>query len=271
MDRTMSNGTGFSGQYPPEVANMYENLETTPDDLVLWFHHVNYTHRLHSGKTVIQHFYDAHYEGAQMAQTLLSLWESLEGKIDDERYNAQHYRQLYQAGHSIVWRDAIVGFYHNISGIPDEAGRVSHHAWRIEAESMDLDGYVPYLVSPFEAASNYTGVVTSSNLTTGTASTKVQYPSGKYDLAVNYFDLMGGISHWTVYLNEKVVGEWTGDHENTLGHAPSIYLDGHSASRITFRNIEVKKGDILKVVGIPNGIEQAPLDYVSFLPPGMVD
>ncbi len=56
MDRTVFNGTGFSGQYPSEIAEMYENVTTTPDDLLLWFHHVNYTHVLHSGKTVVQHF-----------------------------------------------------------------------------------------------------------------------------------------------------------------------------------------------------------------------
>lgn len=44
MDRTVWNGTGFSGQYPPEIAEMYENVETTPENLLLWFHHLPYTH-----------------------------------------------------------------------------------------------------------------------------------------------------------------------------------------------------------------------------------
>ncbi|OAF60187.1 hypothetical protein VC83_03215 [Pseudogymnoascus destructans] len=50
MDRTVWNGTGFAGQYPPEVARRYEGIDTTPDDLLLWFHHVPYTHRVHSVK-----------------------------------------------------------------------------------------------------------------------------------------------------------------------------------------------------------------------------
>ena len=81
MDRTVSNGTGYAGTYPPEIAAMYENIETTPDDLLLWFHHVNYTQKLKSGKTVIQHFYDAHYAGADTAQTFAPQWQSLKGKI----------------------------------------------------------------------------------------------------------------------------------------------------------------------------------------------
>jgi len=271
MDRTVSNGTGFSGQYPPEIAAMYENIDTTPDNLVLWFHHVNYTHRLHSGKTVIQHFYDAHYSGAETAQTFVTLWESLKGKIDSERYNDVLFRLIYQAGHSIVWRDAINDFYHNLSGIPDEARRVGHHPWRVEAESMTLSGYKPYRVSPFETASNATAIVTTTNSTVGTATTRLEYPSGAYDLAVNYYDLIGGKARWQVYLNDRLLGQWVGNNEDTLGHAPSIYIDGHSATRITFRGVRIRKGDVLKIVGTPDGIEPAPLDYVAVLPPGVVD
>ena len=70
----VSNGTGFEGQYPDEVAAMYESIATTPDDLLLCFDHVNYTHCFHSCKTVIQHFYDPHYTGAATAQTLFTQW-----------------------------------------------------------------------------------------------------------------------------------------------------------------------------------------------------
>ena len=271
MDRTVSNGTGFSGQYPPEIAAMYENLNTTSDDLLLWFHHVNYTQPLHSGKTVIQHFYDAHYDGAATAQTFVPMWESLQDKIDSQRFDDVLFRQKFQAGHSIVWRDAIVNYYHNLSGIADEAQRVGSHPWRVEAESMTLSSYAPYAVNPFEIASNTTAIVTTSNTTTGTAVTTLQYPAGIYDVAVNYYDLIGGRSQWQVFLNEQQLGQWTGNSEDTLGHAPSTYLDGHSATRITFRGVEMEKGDVLKIVGTPDGIEPAPLDYVAVLPAGVVD
>ena len=271
MDRTVANGTGFSGTYPPEIASMYENIATTPDNLLLWFHHVNYTHILHSGKTVIQYFYDAHYAGAETAQRFVRLWEPLQGKIDKERYEHVLYRQIFQAGHSIVWRDAISNFYWNLSGIPDETKRVGHHPWRVEAESMELSGYDVVPVDPFEAASNYTAIITSSNITTGIAMTNLDFPAGTYDLAVNYFDLVGGRAKWQVYINEKEIGEWIGNHEDTLGHAVSSYLDAHTASRITFKGVNVEKEDVLKIVGTPDGAERAPLDYVVLLPPGVID
>src|SRR5438046_9137908 len=55
MDRTVETGTGFTGQYPTAIRDMYESLQTTPDELLLFFHHVSYTYRLHSSLTVIQY------------------------------------------------------------------------------------------------------------------------------------------------------------------------------------------------------------------------
>ena len=271
MDRTVWNGTGFAGQYPPEVAARYEKIETTPDDLLLWFHHVPYTQRLKSGKTVIQHFYDAHYSGAAIAQTFVKQWESLKGKIDRQRYEEVLFRLVYQSGHSIVWRDAITNFYYNKSSIADTQKRVGNYKWRIEAEKFDLDGYKPYAVNPFETASKRNAIVTSSNTTAGTATTKINFPSGTYNLAVNYYDLAVGRSKWEVYLNDQKVGNWTGNSDLTLGHAPVFYIDGHTATRITFPGVKVRKGDTLKIVGTPDGNEPAPLDYVSLLPEGVVD
>ncbi|KAF2182344.1 glycoside hydrolase family 67 protein [Zopfia rhizophila CBS 207.26] len=271
MDRTVKNGTGNAGQYPPAIAQRFENIETTPDNLLLWFHHVNYTHRLKSNKTVIQHFYDAHYEGAETAQTFVKMWESLKGKIDTERYNRVLFKQIYQAGHALVWRDAINQFYYNLSEIPDEAKRVGNHPYRVEAESMTLTGYKKYLVTPFHAASKYTAIITTSNNTAGTVTAKLNFTSGTYDLAVNYYDLIGGRSKWEVFLNNRTVGTWRGDSEDKLGHALTLLPDGHSATRITFKGVNIAQGDTLKIVGTPDGIEPAPLDYISLLPPGIVD
>ena len=55
MDRSVATGTGYIGQYRPEVAKMFETLATCPDDLLLFLHHVPYTYKLHGGKTVIQY------------------------------------------------------------------------------------------------------------------------------------------------------------------------------------------------------------------------
>jgi ring-1,2-phenylacetyl-CoA epoxidase subunit PaaD len=106
------------------VAEVYESLETCPDDLLLFMHHVPYTHVLSNGKTVIQHFYDEHYDGAEDAKWLARQWESLRGLIDEQRFEEVLERQLYQAEHADVWRDSICRWFFEKSQIPDDDGRV---------------------------------------------------------------------------------------------------------------------------------------------------
>ncbi len=271
MDRTVATGTGNAGQYPPQVAARFEHIESTPDDLLLWFHHVPYTHRLKSGKTVIQHFYDAHYEGAANAQTFPERWATLKGLVDDGRFEHVAFRLNYQAGHSIVWRDSVNNFYRTKSGIEDEADRVGNHPWRIEAESMELSGYDVVPVVPAEAASGGHAIVAASADAPGTAVATLNFPDGVYRVAVNYFDLMGGRSEYEIYVNDTLVGKWKGDLEDHLGHDFSEFIDGHSATRISFCDVQIHSGDTLKIVGRPDGNELAPIDYVSVLPAGVVD
>ena len=86
--------------------------------------------------------------------------------------------------------------------------------------------------------------------------------------------LYGGSSKFEVSINNATVGSWTADWIDEgikLGHEQSRYMDGHSATRITLGKVEIKEGDVLKIVGTPDGIEPAPLDYVVFLPKGVVD
>ena len=133
MDRTVATGTGYVGQYPPPVAKLYESLESTPDELLLFFHHVPYTRVLKSGKTVIQHIYDSHYEGAERAAQYVHQWKSLSGRIDEQRYSDVLTRLEYQAGHAIVWRDAVSNWFFGMSGIPDEQHRVGIYPDRFKA------------------------------------------------------------------------------------------------------------------------------------------
>jgi len=153
MDRTVATGTGFAGQYPPEAAKIYERRKTCPDDLLLFFHHVPYTYRLHDGKTVIQYLYDSHYAGAERAEDFVREWDALKGRIDDRIFAETRARLVYQAGDAIVWRDAVVQYFLKMSGVPDDKGRAGHYPGRLEAEDARLDGYKVIDVNPWEDAS----------------------------------------------------------------------------------------------------------------------
>ena len=124
MDRTIATGTGYVGQYPPDVQKLYEFLSACPDNLLLFFHHVPWTYVLHSGKTVIQHIYDSHDEGAERARDFVARWKTLVGHMDDARYRDVLARFEFQAGEAVKWRDTICAWAYRMSGIPDQKGRV---------------------------------------------------------------------------------------------------------------------------------------------------
>jgi len=128
MDRTVATGTGYIGQYSSAVQKMYEGLTDCPDKLLLFFHHVPYTSSLHSGKTVVQHIYDSHYEGAERAAEFVAQWRTLRGHVDEERYGDILVRLQYQAGQAVVWRDVICNWFYGLSEIADARGRVGKGA-----------------------------------------------------------------------------------------------------------------------------------------------
>ena len=79
MDRTAATGTGFVVTVSRRpVASRVRVSRDLPDELLLFMHHVPYTHVLRSGKTVIQHIYDSHYQGAQDAIGFVDQWRRLE-------------------------------------------------------------------------------------------------------------------------------------------------------------------------------------------------
>ena len=256
MNRTVASGTGYIGQYSPEVAQVYESLQTVPDDLVLFLHHVPYTHRLRSGKTVIQYIYDSHYEGADAVAGWVDRWRGLRGRIDSERYEAILRQLDYQAGGAIVWRDAVARWFHRTSGIEDEKGRVGRYPGRLEAEDATLDGYVAVPVVPWEAGSGEGAVECKAERCTAAFTHAGQ--SGRYDITVRYFDVNTGAARFTVRRGDVVLSAWTaGDW------FPTRRLDGSSSNRRVIPDVSMRRGDVIHVVGVPEGGETAALDYVE--------
>ena len=260
MDRTIVTGTGYIGQYSPPVQKLYEGLADCPDNLLLFFHHVPYTHVLHCGKTVIQFMYDSHYDGAESAQHFVADWQRLEGKIDAQRYRDVLVLLKYQAGHAIVWRDAICLWLSRLSGIADDKGRVGHDPDRFEAEDMELRGYVPVDVTPIEAASRGKAVICSGTQPC-TASLQFRGQPERYEIDVQYFDPNDGASRFSAAVNGRKVDEWLADDD-----LPTKKIDADSSTRRIIFGIALKPGDEIEIDGTPGGEDPAALDYIEIHP-----
>ncbi len=123
VDRSTSHGTGFTAQYDEPWRSAFDDPATCPEELLLFFHHLPYGYVLRSGKTIIQHIYDSHFEGAAVAEDLLTMWRSLAGRVDVARFAAVEERLARQVLHAREWRDVINAYFYRKSGIPDEKGR----------------------------------------------------------------------------------------------------------------------------------------------------
>ena len=195
------------------------------------------------------------------AQQFVEQWKGLKGHIDDDRYAATLARLEYQAGHAIVWRDAICNWFLRTSGIADAKGRVGHYLDRVEAEAMQLNGYEPVDVTPQETASAGKAVQCPASAQKCTAFFQFKGAAGWYELDVQYFDQINGESTFLLQINDQLIDKWT-----TNDQLPATNIGGDSSTRRRLTGLALRPGDEIRIEGLPSEAERAPLDYVELRP-----
>ncbi|MGW2613272.1 alpha-glucuronidase [Streptomyces sp. NPDC001500] len=123
VDRSTATGTGYAGQYGEPWSARYESAASCPDELLLFFHHVPYGHVLSSGKTVVQHIYDTHFEGVEEAEEARRVWAGLADLVDPARHARVTERYDEQVRGAREWRDQVNSYFLRKSGVPDARGR----------------------------------------------------------------------------------------------------------------------------------------------------
>ncbi len=116
-------GTGYAGLYREPNASMYETVETTPEELLLFFHRIRYDYRLKDGRTLLQYIYDTHFEGVEQVEQMLADWRTCEGSVDEKRFARVQARLAEQLESAKEWRDRINTYFYRMTEIPDEKGR----------------------------------------------------------------------------------------------------------------------------------------------------
>ena len=196
---------------PPEGSENLHSAATTPESLLLFFHHVPWTYRLYSGKTIIQYVYDSHYKGAEEAAQLGEEWATLKGKIDpqlfeDERAGSSTRPAMPLSGSTpshLLERDRhsrCAGPRRALSG---PAGgrrrapqRIQNHRRHAVGRRIRRKGCG---VRPeLRAKDLHCGV-------------DLYGRAGRFDLAVQYFDLQGGVAHFTLGINGAEIVSWAPD------------------------------------------------------------
>ena len=117
FDRTRG-GSGNVDQYHEPLASIYNSIATCPEDLLLWFHHVPWTHTMSSGRTLWDEICFRYDRGVKTARSYLSVWDEMKPYVDDERWKAVRTKLEIQESDARWWRDACVQYFGEFSGMP---------------------------------------------------------------------------------------------------------------------------------------------------------
>ena len=114
FDRTMR-GNQAVGQYFAPVRDRFDNLATCPEEFLLWFHRLPWTHRMKSGRTLWQELVVKYHQGAAEAARMQATWQSLAGQVDAQRHREVAERLAVQVQHAAQWRDQILQYFQTFS------------------------------------------------------------------------------------------------------------------------------------------------------------
>ena len=122
VDRT-PNGTGYTTQYNEPWCTKYADKKQCPQELLLFFHYVRYDEVLASGKTLIQHIYDTHFEGVNEVEEMIVSWKAWKEEMAEDVYERVLSRMERQLSNAIEWRDRVNTYFYRKSGVKDALSR----------------------------------------------------------------------------------------------------------------------------------------------------
>ena len=117
FDRTRT-GSGNVDQYNEPLASAFNDLETCPENLLLWFHHLPWDYRLASGKTLWDEICLHYDRGIRTVDGFRATWQGLKPYVSPALWEETDRKLTIQASDARWWRDACVGYFQTFSGRP---------------------------------------------------------------------------------------------------------------------------------------------------------
>ena len=121
FDRT-SAGSDAVAQYAPAVGRCFADLKCVPDANLLWFHHVPWTYRMHSGRSLWNELISRYDRGVATVEANRREWALLRRFVDAPRHAAVAASLDRQATESRWWRDASIAYWQSLSRLPVSKG-----------------------------------------------------------------------------------------------------------------------------------------------------
>ncbi|MDR1762954.1 MAG: alpha-glucuronidase [Dysgonamonadaceae bacterium] len=116
-------------QYYSPLRETFNDIETCPEEYLLWFHHAPWDYRMHSGRTLWSELCYRYQAGVYACREFQKVWDKIEPYIDHERFSDVQSRLRQQTADATWWKDACVLYFQKFSRrpIPYELERPIHN------------------------------------------------------------------------------------------------------------------------------------------------
>ncbi len=146
FDRSVT-GSNAVAQYASPLRETWGAIDTCPENLLLWFHHVAWDRRMRSGRTLWEELCQKYDVGVGFVREMRRQWSSLEGTIDPNRYRQVRELLGVQEREARWWRDACLLYFQTFSRQPFPKGaELPEHA--LDYYLGIHNDYVPGIRSP---------------------------------------------------------------------------------------------------------------------------
>lgn len=136
-------GSNNVGQYPEPLRTMYNDLNSCPEDLLLWFHHVSWDYEMRNGLSMWDNLCYTYDRGVRQAEAFVDTWKSIRPYIQEEKYQHTLARFERQAKDAWWWRDACLLYFQQFSGkpLPPDSPAPRHDLKSLMAYKLMMDNY----------------------------------------------------------------------------------------------------------------------------------
>ena len=133
-------GSNAVSQYFPPLNEIYNSIETCPENLLLWFHHVPWDYKMKSERILWDELCYKYQEGVEQVRDFKEKWDTIENLIDHERFSDVQYKLKIQTEDAVWWRDACLLYFQAFSKrpIPDELEKPVHDLEELKLIKLDM-------------------------------------------------------------------------------------------------------------------------------------
>ncbi len=117
FNRTTTGSDAVSHYFPP-LNNIYNDISTCPENLLLWFHHVPWNYKMNDGKTMWDTLCYKYNSGVQQVREYQKVWDRMEQYVDSRRLEEVQSKLKIQARDAVWWRDACLLYFQTFSKKP---------------------------------------------------------------------------------------------------------------------------------------------------------